>query len=85
MQWSFEFLQENFFRNFGSILMFAFIGTTISAVGVGWVTILRTPEICPAYAFQVQCPRLHIFILGIGISGRLLTGVPDFRVDAVCH
>lgn len=27
--------QENFFRNFGSIIVFAFLGTFISAVGVG--------------------------------------------------
>ena len=29
--------QENFFRNFGSILIFAFAGTFISAVGLGHV------------------------------------------------
>ncbi|KAF5326457.1 hypothetical protein D9611_000965 [Ephemerocybe angulata] len=31
----FELKQENFFRNFGSIIVFAFGGTFISAVGVG--------------------------------------------------
>ena len=72
--------QENFFRNFGSILMFTFIGTTISAVGVGGSRCVRT-ELCLAHQFQVQCPRLHIFVLGTRVSGHLLARL---WVHAVC-
>jgi sodium/hydrogen exchanger-like protein 6/7 len=32
---SFDAAQDNFFRNFGTILTFAFVGTFISAVGLG--------------------------------------------------
>ncbi|PVF92591.1 sodium/hydrogen exchanger [Serendipita vermifera] len=34
----YEMRQDNFFRNFGSILVFAFLGTFISAIGLGILT-----------------------------------------------
>ena len=36
-------MQDNFFRNFGSILTFAFLGTFISAVGVGYASQFPPP------------------------------------------
>ena len=36
-------MQDNFFRNFGSILTFAFLCTFISAVGVGYASQFPPP------------------------------------------
>jgi len=76
--------QENFFRNFGSIIIFAFFGTFISAVGVGYVTypLLMCPKsLSPAE----QSPRLYILVSRTGIARSYTPRVFDVWFDFIGH
>jgi len=78
------FLQENFFRNFGSILTFAFLGTFISAVGVGCVNCEKHLASC-CLIVSGQGARLSLLIPGTGILGYYPAGVLDLRLHTVCN
>ena len=65
--------QENFFRNFGVILTFAFLGTFISAVGIGYVRPLHQLNdihIC----FKLTLSRVLVYIWSfLGLEGLKFT------------
>ncbi|KAG2361015.1 Sodium/hydrogen exchanger family-domain-containing protein [Suillus spraguei] len=70
----YELKQENFFRNFGSILTFAFLGTLISAVGVGVLVYL--------YSF-LGLESLDITLLECLIYGSTLSATDPVTVLAI--
>ncbi|KAI5990406.1 sodium hydrogen exchanger [Pisolithus albus] len=72
----YELKQENFFRNFGSILMFAFIGTTISAVGVGVLVYI--------YSF-LGLESLDVSLLECLIFGSTLSATDPVTILSIFH
>ncbi|PFH48859.1 hypothetical protein AMATHDRAFT_64540 [Amanita thiersii Skay4041] len=70
----YELKQENFFRNFGSILTFAFLGTFISAVGVGILVYI--------YSF-LGLESLDITLLECLIFGSTLSATDPVTILAI--
>ncbi|KAG8215340.1 sodium hydrogen exchanger [Butyriboletus roseoflavus] len=70
----YELKQENFFRNFGSILTFAFLGTVISAVGVGILVYI--------YAF-LGLESLDVTLLECLIFGSTLSATDPVTILAI--
>ncbi|KAK0189500.1 Sodium/hydrogen exchanger family-domain-containing protein [Armillaria mellea] len=70
----YELKQENFFRNFGSILTFAFLGTFISAVGVGVLVYI--------YSF-LGLESLEISLLECLIFGSTLSATDPVTILAI--
>ncbi|KAF8816934.1 monovalent inorganic cation transporter [Phlegmacium glaucopus] len=77
----YELKQESFFRNFGSILTFAFLGTFISAVGVGLLVFI--------YSYlgidTNQLPLIECLIFGSTLSATdpvtILAIFKQYKVD----
>ncbi|KAI0027751.1 Sodium/hydrogen exchanger family-domain-containing protein [Vararia minispora EC-137] len=77
----YELKQENFFRNFGSILVFAFLGTFISAIGIGVLVYI--------YSFlgleSIDLPLLECLIFGSTLSATdpvtILSIFTQYKVD----
>ncbi|KAK7447029.1 monovalent cation:H+ antiporter, CPA1 (nhx1) [Stygiomarasmius scandens] len=70
----YELKQENFFRNFGSILTFAFLGTFVSAVGVGILVYI--------YSF-LGLESLHFTLLECLIFGSTLSATDPVTILAI--
>ncbi|KAG8852612.1 monovalent cation:H+ antiporter, CPA1 (nhx1) [Tulasnella sp. 330] len=70
----YELKQENFFRNFGSILTFAFAGTFISAVGIGVLTYV--------YSF-LSLESLNVTLLECLIFGSTLSATDPVTILAI--
>ncbi|KAF8628573.1 hypothetical protein AX17_005969 [Amanita inopinata Kibby_2008] len=70
----YELKQENFFRNFGSIIVFAFFGTFISAVGVGILVYI--------YSF-LGLESLDVTLLECLIFGSTLSATDPITILAI--
>ncbi|KAF8626670.1 hypothetical protein AX15_004761 [Amanita polypyramis BW_CC] len=70
----YELKQENFFRNFGSIIIFAFLGTFVSAVGVGILVYI--------YSF-LGLESLDITLLECLIFGSTLSATDPVTILAI--
>ncbi|KAG8908478.1 monovalent cation:H+ antiporter, CPA1 (nhx1), partial [Tulasnella sp. 417] len=70
----YELKQENFFRNFGSILTFAFFGTFISAVGIGVLTYI--------YSF-LSLESLNVTLIECLIFGSTLSATDPVTILAI--
>ncbi|KIY67623.1 sodium/hydrogen exchanger [Cylindrobasidium torrendii FP15055 ss-10] len=70
----YELKQENFFRNFGSILTFAFLGTFISAIGVGVLVYI--------YSF-LGLEKLNVTLLECLIFGSTLSATDPVTILAI--
>ncbi|KIO26378.1 hypothetical protein M407DRAFT_235197 [Tulasnella calospora MUT 4182] len=70
----YELKQENFFRNFGSILTFAFVGTFISAVGIGVLTYI--------YSF-LSLESLNVTLIECLIFGSTLSATDPVTILAI--
>ncbi|KAF8549833.1 sodium/hydrogen exchanger [Imleria badia] len=70
----YELKQENFFRNFGSILTFAFLGTAVSAMGVGVLVYL--------YSF-LGLESLDVTLLECLIFGSTLSATDPVTILAI--
>lgn len=70
----YELKQENFFRNFGSIIIFAFFGTFVSAIGVGVLVYI--------YSF-LGLESLDITLLECLIFGSTLSATDPVTILAI--
>ncbi|TBU30998.1 sodium/hydrogen exchanger [Dichomitus squalens] len=70
----YELKQENFFRNFGSILVFAFFGTFVSAIGVGVIVFIWS---------QLGLESLNLSLIECLVFGSTLSATDPVTILAI--